>query len=69
MTMPSERTRAVLQAAELLRELMNPEETPGVPCQVRQQARRLLRHFPSARDMELAHLACPRWFGSPKELE
>jgi len=63
MTLPSERTRAVLQTQAFLRDLMDPTVVPGVPDKVRQEARSLLRHYPSASNMKLAHLACPQWFG------
>lgn len=46
MTMPHERTRAVLWTYELLNDLVNPEKTPGVPDEIRRQARYCLRHFP-----------------------
>ena len=38
MTMPDERTRAVLQTYEFLKELRDPEATPGVPDEIRRQA-------------------------------
>lgn len=65
MTTPEERTRAVVQARKLLRELTIPSATPRVPRPVREEARRLLRHFPMAGDMSLAHGAMPNWFGEP----
>lgn len=68
MTMPHERTRAVIHAREFLEALMDREATPGVTDDIRRQARVLLRHYPSASDMELAHKACPMWFGSPKDV-
>ena len=63
MTMPHERTRAVLQAREFLQELAAGEWPYTLPLDVRREAQRLLRHFPRANDMELAHLALPTWFG------
>lgn len=65
MTMPDERTRAVLQTREFLRDLMDSEKTPNVSDAVRREARRLLRHYPLTSDIELAHLALPNWFGPP----
>lgn len=69
MTMPHERTRAVICAREFLRELADPTVTPGLPVAIRSRAQTLLRHYPSPMDMQLAHLACPQWFGpaSPAE--
>ena len=63
MTMPDERTRAVLQTRDFLQSLMSSDETPGVPDSVRTEARRLLRHFPSALELTLVHHHLPAWFG------
>lgn len=63
MTMPHERTRAVLQAREFLPELATGEWPCALPLGIRREAQRLLRHFPRENDMELAHLALPTWFG------
>ena len=65
MTMPDERTGAVMATREFLKELIDPTLTPGVPEAIRLQAQVLMRHYPSAVDMKLAHLACPRSFGIP----
>lgn len=48
MTMPDERTRAVVRALEFLRKLSSPYDggIKGVPKAVREEARRVLRHFP-----------------------
>lgn len=50
MTTASERTRNLLQAGAFLKRL---EEDHQVPEWVRQEARRLLRHYPSAGDVSL----------------
>ena len=50
MTMPSERTRALMAAAELLQELRSGTDTPDA---IRAQAISVLRHFPEARSIEL----------------
>lgn len=51
MTTPMERTRALVQAGDFLEELRNME--PGtIPDTVREQANRILRHYPST--MEIA---------------
>jgi hypothetical protein len=63
VTMPNERTRAVLQARDFLQELATGEWPCALPSGVRREAQRLLRHFPHDNDMELAHLALPTWFG------
>lgn len=49
MTMPSERTRALIWAAEFLQELRSGTDTPAAICE---QAIRVLRHFPEARSIE-----------------
>ena len=48
MTMPSERTHALLMAGELLREI---QTLPTLPDELRQQATVVLRHYPSALDI------------------
>ncbi len=68
MTTPHERTRAVLEAREFFKDLARPDVTPGVPEEVRRQARWFLRHFPAAAELDLVHKALPNWFGSPAEV-
>lgn len=53
MTMPSERTRAVNHTREFLYSLLDPKVTPRIPKYIRDEAYRLLRHFPTQLDMEL----------------
>lgn len=51
MTMPDERTRAVLEARKFLLRLSSayiPDGIKGVRSEVRQEARRILRHYPVA---------------------
>jgi hypothetical protein len=48
MTMPSERTRSVVQAREFLIAIKG---NASLPEAVRNEARRLLRHYPSVEDM------------------
>jgi hypothetical protein len=52
MTLPDERYRAVMQTAKFLQELSHSSELKRVPLAVRQQARALLRHYPSEYDMK-----------------
>jgi hypothetical protein len=66
MTMPYERTRAVLQTRAFLQELLDPVKTPDVTRNVRTEARHLLRHYPVEADLVIAAHACPQWFGLPK---
>lgn len=58
MTLPDERTRAVIAGREFLLSLLDPKETPRVPRAVRQQALRVLRHFPGYSDF----IAGPKQF-------
>jgi hypothetical protein len=47
MTLPIERTNAVLNVERFLMDLRDPKKYPRVPRAVRQEAGRLLRHYPS----------------------
>ena len=51
MTMPSERTQAVLRTERFLLDLRNPKKYPRIPKAVREEASRLLKHYPSQLDM------------------
>ena len=51
MTLPIERTYAVRNTEQFLLDLCNPKKTPRVPAGIRQQARRLLRHYPTKYDL------------------
>lgn len=53
MTLPSERTRAVNYTREFLYSLIDPRKTPRVPKHIREDASRLLRHYPSQVDMDI----------------
>jgi len=52
MTLPTERTNAVLRTERFLIDLLDPKKTPRVPQAVRQEAGRLLKHYPTQYDME-----------------
>jgi len=52
MTLPYERTRAVVQTEEFLLTLIDPKQTPRIPLAIRQEAHRLLRHYPRKFEME-----------------
>ena len=52
MTLPDERYRAVMQTAKFLQALSHSSELKRVPLAVRQQARALLRHYPTEYDMK-----------------
>ncbi len=63
MTIPYERTRALIQTYELLQSLLDRQATPRVPRWLREEARRLLRHYPTYSNLELAHKALPHLYG------
>jgi len=77
MTLPFERTRAVLEAERFLLNLSDPKVTPGIPKVLRQRAKSILRHFPTQSDL---HMNAIQWnnpmvqfvsepvFGDPNEL-
>jgi len=52
MTLPIERTNAVLRTEKFLCSLLDPKQTPRVPKSIRQEAARLLRHYPSQYNMK-----------------
>ena len=63
MTVPFERTRSLMETKLFLLELMDPKVTPRVPRAVRGKAKSLLKHFPTAHEIERAHKALPDVFG------
>ena len=52
MTLPIERTQAVLRVERFLLDLRDPKKYPRVPKAVREEASRLLRHYPSQYNMK-----------------
>lgn len=62
MTLPDERYRAVLWAGRFLQSLSYSSETPRVPLKIRQEARNILKHFPSEWDMQRAADGAPDVF-------
>jgi hypothetical protein len=62
MTLPDERYRAVMQTAKFLESLSYSSETKRVPLAIRQEARRLLRHYPNEWDMQVAAESSPNVF-------
>jgi hypothetical protein len=63
MTIPYERTRAILETRDFLKELQDPKLTPRVPSAIREIARKLARHYPRLAEIELAHKILPHLFG------
>jgi len=64
MTLPDERYRAVVQTIQFLTDVCN---TPRVPKVIKQQARSLLRHYPSEWDMKRAAEQAPSVFAEKME--
>jgi hypothetical protein len=52
MTLPDERYRAIAWAERFLKQVANPRGYPRVPSHVREEARSILRHFPSNWDLD-----------------
>jgi hypothetical protein len=67
MTLPDERYRAVMQTARFLQALSYSSEIKRVPLAVRQEARRLLRHYPSEYDMMKTAQTSPDIFAERME--
>lgn len=61
MTLPYERTRAVINTRDFLVRLCC-GEIRRIPGEVRQEARRLLKHYPSPLDLSQAAEASPDVF-------
>ena len=67
MTIPTERTRALVYAHLFLKDLLNPAVTPRVSREVRETAKWLLRHYPELSTVQYAHRLCPELFGPVPE--
>jgi hypothetical protein len=71
MTVPVERTNAVIHTEKFLYDLLDPKKTPRVPKSIRGQASRLLRHYPSSFHMNViaeredanSNVLAPKVFG------
>jgi len=66
MTIPSERTRAVLATYEFMRDLLNPKATPRVPRAIRNRALRCLRHYPGRYEFFRLAKVLPESWGAPE---
>jgi hypothetical protein len=64
MTIPAERTRAILQTRKFLEEL---QRMPRQFKAVRAEARRLLRHYPEASDIDQSRAGFFEVFGPANE--
>jgi hypothetical protein len=66
MTLPPERTYALNNAREFLRDLLDPKKTPRIPSLIRQRARGVLKHYPTEYDVERITEKCPEIIGKTK---
>jgi hypothetical protein len=62
MTLNYQRFNSVECARIFLYNLMDPKKTPRVPKKIRDEARVILKHFPSKGDMEIVSKAIPSLF-------
>ena len=63
MTLNYEREMSIKRTREFLYALLDPKVMPRVPKNVRDWAKHLLKHYPTAQDMEIASKKCPEIFG------
>lgn len=63
MTVPFERTRALIGAKQFLEAMLDPKATPRTPRWMRGKAKSLLMHYPGLSEIERAHKALPDTFG------
>lgn len=63
MTTPYLRTKALVQAKELLQALTDPTASPGVPDNVRAHANAVLKHYPKLAELQVVHEALPDLIG------
>lgn len=66
MTIPIERTYAIINTRAFLLDLLDRKKTPRVPIEIREKARRLLKHYPMEYYLEKASEKCPDIFGKLK---
>jgi hypothetical protein len=67
MTVPAERTLAVLRTRGFLMDLADPEAMPRIPLRLRQQALSLLKRLPTGADLSKSAQALPDTFGPVSE--
>jgi hypothetical protein len=68
MTIPSERTRAVIATRGFLEQMSVGRMRAVPPETLMKQALALLRHYPSNMDMHLTSSALPSWWAPPTNL-
>lgn len=65
MTTPYLRTRAIVQARDMLRALADPAISSEALERLRARATEVLRHYPSLADLQKMHDAAPGLIGPP----
>jgi hypothetical protein len=55
VSLPDEKRRAVASVRQFLFNLLDPQKTPRVPKAVRQEARRVLKHYPLDCEIEITN--------------
>ena len=68
MTVPTERSYAIHNTHQFLFDLLDKKKTPRVAKEIRERARRLLRHYPDTYYINSCAKNCPDTFG-PIEAE
>jgi len=63
MTVPHERSYAIHNTQQFLFDLLDKKKTPRVSKEVRERARRLLRHYPSSYYINVCAKNSPDIFG------
>lgn len=63
MTIPTERTRSVLNTRQFLLDLLDPKKTPRVPMRIRERAYWCLRHYPDTYHLTRAAIVLPESWG------
>jgi hypothetical protein len=67
MTLPDERTRAIVKARNFLYDLIDPKKTPRIPKAVRERARRILKHYPWDSYLDMTAEALPDVWGKTED--
>lgn len=69
MTLPCERFSSIVNTEQFLLDLCDPKKTPRVPKEVRNNARRCLRHYPRRYDLDLIATKCPEVLETGNKLD
>ena len=64
MTLPHEEALAIARVRQFMYELLDPKATPKVPKAIRQQARRIMKHYPILPSLDCAYKMAQEWGGA-----